>query len=73
MPSQSDDRDWVNVDVETITSTPKAVLLDFGAALGCEHRVWLPKSAYREVSSGNFTLRQIARKWMAIKKLWKWL
>lgn len=72
MTSQNDDRNWIHVDVEVLQETLKAVLLDFGADRGCEHQVWLPKTAYREVSSGNFTLRQVAWKWMNIKKLWKW-
>lgn len=63
---------WVDVDVEVIHETTKAVLVDFGADHGCTHRAWIPKSHFREIAQGNFNVQQITRKWMGMKGLWNW-
>ena len=64
---------WVDVDVEKIDETEKAVLLDFGADRGCSHQAWVPKKHYFEGVENNFQVQRITRKWVSFKGLWTWI
>lgn len=72
MTATKSEIDWVHVDVEVIRETEKAVLVDFGAARGCVHQAWIPKSHFFGGVENNFHVTKISRRWMNMKSLWKW-
>jgi len=58
---------WVDIDVEVVSETARAVLLNFESGMsGRPHHVWVPKSCYRVIEEGNFKRQQI-KAWFIYK------
>ena len=63
---------WVDIDIEVVQETEKAVLLDFGSYLRNNgFQTWVPKSQFRETVVNNFQVQQIKKSWVAMNDLWR--